>query len=160
MTFWRRKGVQSTVLLLSYLIVFIMFVAGPLLQTVISSFSGDAGLFEYYRTAFAMPEFRRALSHTVGYTFLAALLVMLLAFPTAFMIHRVVNRYRRLRYIVAMPYASGMMSLAMIWLMFFNGSTGLVNKLLPLFGLSPQNWLETPVLAFLCVSARRTEVEA
>lgn len=151
MSFWRRREVQGTLLLLPYMLVFVLFVIVPLAGTFIRSFAGDGGLLSNYMAAFAMPRFRLALVHTVLYTVLAAVLVLALAFPTAFLIYRVVNRHKRLRYLIAMPYASSMMSLALVWLMFFNPRNGLVNKLMPLFGLTPQNWLENPFTAFLCV---------
>lgn len=151
MYFWRRREVQGTVLLLPYLLVFVLFVIVPLVQTAAGSFMGGENLLSNYVTAFSMPRFRIALLHTVGYTVLASLLVLLLAFPTAYLIHRIINRHKRIRYLIAMPYASSFMALSMIWLMFFNPQNGLINKLLPLFGLTAQNWLESPGLAFLCV---------
>lgn len=151
MEFWRKKEVQGTLLLLPYLLVFTLFVLVPLVQTVAGSFMGDGGIFANYLAAFAMPTFRKALAHTVLYTVLASVLVIVLAFPMAFLMHRVLGRYKKLRYLFSLPYASGMMGLAMIWLMFFNPQNGLVNKLLPFFGVGSQNWLQSPVLAFLSV---------
>lgn len=133
------------------MLVFVLFVIVPLVQTVIGSFVGGENLFSNYIQAFSMPRFRMALAHTALYTVLAFVLVLALAFPIAYLIHRVVNRHKRIRYLIAMPYASSFMSLSMIWLMFFNSQNGLVNKLMPLFGLNAQNWLESPVLAFACV---------
>lgn len=151
MSFWRRREVHGAILLLPYLLVFTLFVLVPLVSTVVTSFTGGGSLLANYRAVFAMPGFRLALLHTAGYAIIASLLVLALAFPTAFVVHRVLNRRRWLRHLLSLPYASGMMGLAMIWLMFFNPQNGLVNKLLPLFGLEAQNWLRSPGLAFVCV---------
>lgn len=151
MSFWRRREVQGTVLVLPYLVVFTLFVLVPLAQTVVSSFSGDGGLLSNYRAAFAQTEFRLALVHTAAYTVIASAAVMALAFPTAFAIHRIVKRHRQLLNFLSLPYASGMMGLSMIWLMFFNSQSGLVNKLMPFFGLEAQAWLQQPLTAFFCV---------
>lgn len=151
MSFWRRREVQGTILILPYMLVFALFVIVPLVQTVVRSFMGGENLFSNYMAAFALPRFRMAMLHTAGYTVIAAVLVLALAFPTAYLIHNILNRHKRIRYLIAMPYASSAMALSMIWLMFFNPQNGLVNKLLPLFGLSAQNWLESPGAAFLCV---------
>lgn len=151
MSFWRRREVQGTILVLPYLIVFALFVVFPLLSTVIGSFMGGGDILANYRAAFAMPQFRTALLHTVLHTVLAAALVVLLAFPAAFVIHREIRRRKRLQFLLTLPYATSFMALSMIWLMFFNSENGLVNKLLPLFGLTAQNWLESPALAFVCV---------
>lgn len=151
MSFWRRREVQGTVLALPYILLFTLFVLVPLVQTVLSSFTGGENLLANYMQVFSMAGFRQAMLHTLGYTLIASLLVIALAFPVSFLVHRVLNRHKRLRYLIAMPYASSAMALSMIWLMFFNSQNGLINKLLPLFGLSAQNWLESPGLAFLCV---------
>ena len=151
MSVWRRKEVQGTVLALPYMLVFVLMVLLPLVQTVWMSFSGGGHVLANYQKLFAEPDFQRVLLHTLGYTVLASLLVLALSFPTAFLIHNVLNRHKRIRYLLAMPYVTSAMGLAMIWLMFFNPQNGLINKLLPLFGLSAQNWLDNPVTAFLCV---------
>lgn len=151
MSFWRRREVQGTVLVLPYILIFALFVLYPLIRTVVSAFTGGTNPLANYMQAFSMPSFRMAMLHTLGYTVIASLLVVALAFPISFLVYRVLNRHKRLRYLIAMPYAASAMALAMIWLMFFNQQNGLANKLLPLFGLSAQNWLESPGPAFLCV---------
>lgn len=150
MFFWRKREVQGTVLLLPYLVVFTLFVLVPLIATVVRSFMGD-GLLGNYIAAFALPRFRLAMAHTALYTALASLLVLLLAFPAAYLMRRLFRRCRWLKLLITMPYAPSIMALSMIWLMFFNAQNGLVNKLMPLFGLTAQNWLESPLPAFFCV---------
>lgn len=150
MFFWRKREVQGTVLLLPYLVVFTLFVLVPLIATVVRSFMGD-GLLGNYIAAFALPRFRLAMAHTALYTALASLLVLLLAFPAAYLMRRLFRRCRWLKLLITMPYAPSIMALSMIRLMFFNAQNGLVNKLMPLFGLTAQNWLESPLPAFFCV---------
>lgn len=151
MSFWRRRDVQGTLMMLPYLLVFVLFAIVPLVQTAVTSFCGEGGLLSHYIAAFRLPEFRTALVCTALHTVLAAALVLALAFPTAFLLHPILRRHKRLRFIISTPYASGVMAISLIWLMFFNPQNGLINKLMPLFGLSPQNWLESPVTAFVCI---------
>lgn len=150
MSFWRRRELKNLAFVLPFVIVFTAFVLVPLVQTVVLSFSGADPLWNY-RTLFGIPKFRRALLHTLGYTVLAALLVTVFSFPTACLVQRHMRRHPRIRHMMSLPYITSMMSIGLLNLMFFNTQNSLLNKLLPLFGLQPQNWLEDPGAAFVCV---------
>ena len=112
MSFWRRREVQGTVLVLPYILIFALFVLYPLIRTVVSAFTGGTNPLANYMQAFSMPSFRMAMLHTLGYTVIASLLVVALAFPISFLVFRVLNRHKRLRYPIAMPYAAAAMALA------------------------------------------------
>ena len=151
MSFWRRREVQGLLLMLPFLILFSMFVLFPLIQTVILSFSGGENLFSHYLEAFSIPRFRQALFHTLGMTLISAALVTLLSLPTAFLIQKITSRHPRARHLLALPYATSMMSLSLTNLMFFNGQNSLLNKLIPLFNLTPRDWLSSSGSAFFSV---------
>lgn len=151
MSFWRRRNAQGLMLVLPFIIVFAVFVLYPLIRTIVLSFSGGENLFAHYTEAFHSAGFARALIHTLAYTVISAILVTALSFPTAFLLHQHLQRHPRARHLLSLPYVTSMMAVSLLNLMFFNNQNSLVNKLMPLFNLQPQNWLESPVMSFLCV---------
>lgn len=151
MSFLRRRAVQGWLLVLPFLIAFSIFVIYPLIQTVVLSFSSGENPFFYYQEAFSNPRFSKALTHTAAYTVVAAIAMTVLSIPTAYLIQQSMRRHPKLRHLLSLPYAASMMAVSLTNLMFFNSQNGLLNKLMPLFNLQPQNWLDSPGMAFLCV---------
>ncbi len=151
MSFFRRRSAQGWLLVLPFLIVFSVFVIYPLIQTVILSFSGGESPSAYYQELFCISRFRNALAHTAAYTVIAAIAMTAAAVPTAYLIQQSMRRHSRLRHLLSLPCVTSMMAVSLTNLMFFNSQNSLVNKLLPLFNLQPQNWLESPGTAFLCI---------
>lgn len=151
MNYWRKREFHSLLMFLPFFLLFMLFVVCPLIYTVIRSFMGGPAPLSNYAELFSRAEFRRAAFETLTYTVLSALLVILLAFPATFLIHNVIRNHPLLQHLLSLPYLTSLMSLSMIWLMLFNRDSGMINKILPIFDLTPQNWLDSPRELFLCI---------
>ncbi len=131
-----------------WIVGFLAFTVYPVAMSVFYSFCDYDVLSDpvwigalNYRDLFADDIFRRALLNTLYYAALALPAGMAIALVIALLLHRVVKGRAFFRVCFFLPSLVPLVAVAMLWLWIFNGSYGLLNYALSLFGIEGPNWL-------------------
>jgi len=142
------------------LLLTLVFFIYPLFEAVRLSFY-RAGLaaaefigFDNYMRLFQEQMFLRSIKNTFLFVLIIAPVVVVASFSlAAFMqnLHpRMKTTYRMLFYL---PAVCTPVVLTMVWSWIYNMNTGLLNYIVGLFGAGPVQWLGSPTLAILSISA-------
>jgi multiple sugar transport system permease protein len=132
-----------------WLIGFIVFTAGPMLASLIFSFSDlnlikgqfhFIGLDNYLRLFTADPKFVNALIVTFAYAAIAIPLTLVAGFLLACLLNKNVPGANFWRTIFYMPSVVSGVVVALIWRGLFNEKFGLINWLLGLAGIVGPDW--------------------
>ncbi|MGQ0677385.1 MAG: carbohydrate ABC transporter permease [Rhodospirillales bacterium] len=102
------------------------------------------GLSNYARLA-GDPRLIDALWHTLVYTALSVLLPLVLGLAAALAFHRRFPLRGLVRGIFILPMMATPVAIALIWTMMFHPQLGVLNYLLSLVGIPPQQWVFDPV---------------
>jgi len=157
-----RQGWRSGVVLflLPAVLLLGLFVAGPMLRAAWWSFT-DARLLDpaaaesegmgNYSELLTDPRFRQAFFNTALFAVMVVPLQTVLAFFIALWVNRPQPCWRWLRTVFFVPVVVSMPVLAVLWSILYQPARGdemgLVNRLVTLLGIPPQNWLQDPHLA-------------
>lgn len=146
-------------MLMPFLVFFALFVVYPVGMNLYYSFtnynltrSDWVGLKNYLRL-FKDAAFVAALKNTSLYALFGVLLLTTLGFLTASALNRRMHGLRFIRTLMLFPYATSMTAVSMIWLMLLDPTSGLINKLLRLFGSTGVDWLFNTKTALPCLIA-------
>ena len=148
---YRREARWVYLFLAPWLVGFAVFTAGPMLASLVLSFTaydvinpprfvGGANYQELWQD----PNVRRALGNTTFYTVLHVPLSMLLALVLALMLQRIGRAAGFFRTVFYLPAVTPPVAVGVLFLLLLNGQTGLVNAGLRLVGLSGPNWTSDP----------------
>jgi multiple sugar transport system permease protein len=137
--------------LLPWIIGFIIFTAGPMIASLVFSFT-DLGLrpnFRFigstnYERLVADPRVVLALQNTAYYTILHVPLAMGTALLLAMMLLRVGRAAGFFRTVFYLPTITPLVAVGALWLLLLNGQVGLINAALGVFGISGPNWTTDP----------------
>jgi multiple sugar transport system permease protein len=145
------------------LLVYLVFVAGPMLYSLAMSFfdwnlanplrSEWLGLSNY-RTAFGDPVFLRAVVNTVTYAVVTVPIQIALGLIVALLLNEQIRGRPAFRVIYYLPVITNWVIVGVLFKYAFNGQAGFVNYLLrDLIGVIDKNvlWLADPVLALVPV---------
>lgn len=160
----RRRGPRDLVkaggFLLPGVILFLVFILGPLLFSFRISFydwniinpdlSEWIGLDNYTR-ALGDPVFRRAVVNTVAYTAVTVPAQIILGMGVALLLDQVIRGRTLFRVVYYLPVITPWVIVALVFEFIFVGQGGLANYILKdVFGVVDQNvrWLADPILAF------------
>ena len=131
-----------------WIIGFSVFLAGPMIISLVLSFTDYDGLRETsnvglgnYEQLLADPKIRTSLANTLIYTVMAVPGTMIVALALAMMLSRVGRRsagiFRTLFYL---PEVTPKVAIGVLFLLLFNGQVGLVNSALGLVGIDGPQW--------------------
>lgn len=164
----RAAGEARAGLLLSlpFLVLFLVFIAWPVLQSMIMSFTDMrisdirtpfavefVGL-ENYRTAFSDPVFRRAAANTAIFVLLGVPLTITAGLAAALALDRGVSRLRSVfRIGFYTPVITSIVAVAVVWRFLLQPENGLVNTVLGWVGIDGPNWLGDERTALLSLVA-------
>lgn len=137
-----------------YIIGLLLFWVGPVIASFFISFT-DWELvgkpiwvgFENYKNLFNDKLFIKSLVNTAYYTILSVPLKMVLSLLLAVAMNQKLKGIVFFRTAFFLPHISSMVAIALLWKWIYNSEYGLLNYLIGLIGLSPQNWLGNPKLA-------------
>ncbi|GGG08008.1 carbohydrate ABC transporter permease [Paenibacillus aceti] len=146
---WRGDNGWGYAFIAVALVVFAMFTAYPVVSAFIISFQEYRPLgsvfigFENYVNTFSDALFWKSIRNTIVYTVLTVPFTLFLSFAVAILIlplkKRTQTAFKAIYYLPAV--ASGV-ALSVVWLWIFDPMpSGILNKLLHVFGLSNMNWL-------------------
>jgi multiple sugar transport system permease protein len=148
----RREAIEGYLCILPWLIGFVTFVAGPIIVSLILSFTAWdivnpprwIGLKNYALIFTQDSDFRQALKVTLTYTIISLPLHLMLGLSLSLLLNmrlRGMNLYRTLFYIPAvLPSAA----VTLLWIWIFNPDFGIINYLLSLVGITGPTWFESP----------------
>lgn len=161
----RTRAAQATLISLLYLlpslVVFVVFAFYPLVKSVYLSlyasnpFGYGAGVFvglEQYRIALTSESYRNALVVTLLYTLYTVPLGLVIALALALLGNARVRGIAIFRTGYALPVSVSVAAGALIFLLLYNPSAGVLNYFLTSLGLPAVQWLTRPRPALWAVS--------
>jgi multiple sugar transport system permease protein len=148
---WRR-GRAAYLFLLPWFLGFFVIVLGPLLASLVLSFTdyrlisepSFIGIDNYVRMFTADPQFWDALAVTAIYVFVGVPLQLLTAFLLALALDtgmRGLSIYRAVFYLPSL--LGGSVAVALLWRQLF-GRDGIVNQILATVGIDGPSWIANP----------------
>ncbi|MDQ6637887.1 MAG: sugar ABC transporter permease [Candidatus Dormibacteraeota bacterium] len=149
-----------------YLILFLVFLALPILASLVLSFTdfslGDLtaplgapfiGL-QNYAKLFSDDNFRQAALNTAYFTVVGLIATTVLGLVAALGLNRALGRLRSVfRVGYYLPTVTSIVAIAVIWRFLLDPNFGLINGALKQIGISGPNWLGNPTLAMPCIIA-------
>jgi putative spermidine/putrescine transport system permease protein len=131
-------------LLLPYGVLLAVGFAYPLISAIQGSFGGEDGTGQAYSDIFGDPLFWTVLGRTFRTAALVALICVVIAYPTAELIHRAPGRLRPLLLaLVVIPLWSSVIARTYGWVGVFQNN-GVLDRIADLFGAGPLRLLYTP----------------
>jgi multiple sugar transport system permease protein len=139
---------------LPFLILFVVFMAGPILVSLITSFTDlrindirspfavDFVGLENYAAVLGDATFRRAAVNTTVYVVVGVTLTMGFGLLIALGLNQAVGKFRTLfRAGYYLPYVTSIVAIAVVWRLLLARETGLVNAALSVVGIDGPGWL-------------------
>ncbi|MEO3777572.1 sugar ABC transporter permease [Micromonospora sp. B11E3] len=156
----RREGVAGWGFALPFLLVFAVFMAGPVLASLAMSFTdlrsadmrdplgvNPVGLDNYVKL-FGDDTFRQAALNTAYFVLVGIPLTMVLGLAAAVGLDAGITRFRTFfRVGYYLPVVTSIVAVAVVWRFVLEPDSGLVNTLLGYVGIDGPNWLTDPTTA-------------
>ncbi len=144
--------------LLPYAIIFVLFLAYPIVQGFWISFtqwdlvnpSRFVGL-DNYRALLSDDLFSKSLANTLVFAAMNAPLIVVVPLGLAILVNRPILGRTIFRSAFTAPIMISVSSVGLLWGWFLNPVFGIVNAYAQALGLPPQNWLAQPGWAMLAV---------
>lgn len=149
-----REARAAWLLALPFLLLFAVFTAWPLLQSLFMSFtdtrsrdlrtpfSVDIVGLDNYVKAFGDPTFRKAAFNTFYFVAVGVPLTLGLALAAAVALDKGITRFRAFfRLGFYMPVITSIVAVAVVWRFLLNPDSGLLNTALRWVGIDGPNWL-------------------
>jgi multiple sugar transport system permease protein len=151
---------------LPFLLIFLIFLAGPIAASAILSFT-DFGLrdlrnplgtdfvgLDNYSALLSDPKFRAAIFNTGYFVIVGVPLTLVLGLASALALDRGIRRFRTLfRVGYYLPVVTSIVAIAVVWRFVLNPDQGLLNMVLGTLGIKGPNWLANPTLAMPSIIA-------
>jgi multiple sugar transport system permease protein len=151
---WRQRDVIPYLFILPNLVLFAVFVLGPVIFSFGMSFTNWDGLgrptFTGLRNYARLLEddlFRTAVRNTFLYSIGTVLPMLAISLGLALMLDSRLRGRAFYRVMVYLPVVISWVAGALIWRLMFLHPDGIINSALQSFGLEPQLWTSDPVLA-------------
>ena len=155
-----RRGIAAWGFALPFLIIFSVFMAGPVLASLAMSFTDlrSADLrnplavntvgFDNYVRLLHDETFLRAAANTLYFVAVGVPLTIVCALALAVLLNRGVNRLRTFfRLGFYLPVVTSIVAVAVVWRFLLQVDAGPINQVLRMFGLDGPNWLTDPTWA-------------
>lgn len=149
-----KDDLSAYLMILPFFAFFLSFVLIPIILNFINSFTNAdlssqkeyIGLKNYIRL-FGDEDFIRSAINTFLYAVFSVFPLAVLGFTAAAAVNRKSAVIKAARVFFIFPYVTSMVAVSMIWLLIFEPSGGILNKLLILLGGKPLLWLFDEKLA-------------
>ena len=149
-----REERAGWLLTLPFLLLFLVFTAWPVIQSVFFSvtdirnrdlrtpFAVDFVGFEQYANAFSDPIFRQAAFNTAYFVLVGVPLTMAVALAAAVALNSGISKFRSVfRLGFYTPVITSIVAVAVVWRFLLHPDAGLVNTALGWVGIDGPNWL-------------------
>lgn len=153
----RRGGLPASeqrwllLFLAPWIIGFVVFTAGPMLWSLVLSFTSydvlnppEAVGLDNYRRLFEDPLVAKSLWNTVFYTLLHVPLSIILSLALALMLNRVGRAKGVFRTVFYLPAITPAVAVGVLFLLLLNGRDGLINEVLSWVGIQGPDWTNDP----------------
>jgi len=151
---------------LPFVLVFTLFMAGPILASLVMSFT-DFGLRDLrnplgtdfvglanYQALLDDPKFRKAMINTAYFVVVGVPLTLFLGLAVALALDRGIKKFRTLfRVGYYLPVVTSIVAIAVVWRFVLDPDQGLVNMALGALGINGPAWLANPTLAMPAIIA-------
>jgi multiple sugar transport system permease protein len=151
---------------LPFVLVFTIFLAGPILASAVMSFT-DFGLRDLrnplgtdfvglanYQALLDDPKFHKAMINTAYFVIVGVPLTLFLGLAVALALDRGIKKFRTLfRVGYYLPVVTSIVAIAVVWRFLLNPDQGLINLLLAQAGINGPSWLADPMLAMPSIIA-------
>lgn len=151
---WRQRDVMPYLFILPNLLLFVVFVFGPVLFSFAMSFSNWDGLgqpnftgLRNYLNLLSDDVFLTAVRNTLVYSFGTVLPMLLISLGLALLLDSHLPGRTIFRTFIYLPVVISWVAAALVWRLIFIHPDGLMNALLAQFGLPAQLWTSDPILA-------------
>jgi len=146
------KDTTKFYLLISpWLIGFLIFIAGPMIASIIISLTEWTLLrppefvgLQNFRELFNDGRFIQSLRVTARYTFISVPIKISLALFIAILLDKIKHFKNTLRTVFYLPSVVSGVAVVVLWIWMFNPEIGIINYLLGLVGISGPAWLYDP----------------
>ena len=146
-----KKKYKGYLYLLPALIVLLVFVFYPIINTVIFSFDETkASGFKFgigsYKYLFNDKRFRQSLINTLIYAAVVPFLSVSISLLLANALVHLKNKKLQSMFqsIYFLPYVTSLVAIGIVWSWLFNSEYGVINYLLRIIGFKGINWLNDP----------------
>ncbi|MGG1637729.1 carbohydrate ABC transporter permease [Paenibacillus sp. NRS-1760] len=155
-----RENALGYLFLAPSLLLFTVFLFYPLLKSVYLSFQltdprgrvAEYVGFDNYTQLFSSEMFWNSLTVTGLFTLYTVPVGIVLGIVTAALTHIKLPAMRIFQFMFAMPLALSVSTAAVIWMILFHPSLGMLNYILSTLGIAPIQWLTNPSTALLSIS--------
>jgi multiple sugar transport system permease protein len=151
---WRQRDVIPYLFIMPNLVLFAVFVLGPVIFSFGMSFTNWDGLgsptFTGLRNYARLLEddlFRTAVRNTFLYSIGTVLPMLVISLGLALMLDSRLRGRAFYRVMVYLPVVISWVAGALVWRLMFLHPDGIINSALTSFGLEPQLWTSDPILA-------------
>ncbi|MGE3269200.1 MAG: carbohydrate ABC transporter permease [Chloroflexota bacterium] len=151
---WRQRDVIPYLFILPNLVLFTVFVLGPVIFSFGMSFTNWDGLG---RPTFTGPKnyvslltddlFLTAVRNTFLYSIGTVLPMLAISLALALMLNTQLKGRAFYRVMVYLPVVVSWVAGALVWRLMFLHPDGIINSVLKSFGMEPQLWTSDPILA-------------
>jgi multiple sugar transport system permease protein len=155
----RQQAVAAWVLALPFMVLFLVFTAGPVLASLGMSVTdirstdmrspfavGFVGV-ENYTKLLGDPLFQKVMLNTFAYLVLGVPLTMLLALGIAVGLNHITVLRGLFRVGYYLPVVTSIVAVSVVWKFLLRDEGGLVNAVLALVGIDGPGWLDSTTLA-------------
>lgn len=160
----RRNSIMQHIygysMLIPAMLIFSIFLVKPLIETIILSISHTnaqgqiqsfAGL-EYYANIISSEAIHAAIMATLYFVLITVPLTIGIALVLALLANKKLKGTSFFKTIYASSLGISVAAASVIWLFMYNPSIGIFNRIVTLFGGTPQQWLLDPKWALFSVS--------
>jgi multiple sugar transport system permease protein len=152
-----REGRAAWILALPFCLLFLVFTAWPMIQSLFMSFTDTRGRdlrspfavdfigLDNYTRALSDPLFRKSAANTAYFVIIGVPLTILLGLAAAVALDKGITKLRgvfRLGYYT--PVITSIVAVAVVWRSLLQSEAGLINTALGWFGIDGPNWLGDP----------------
>lgn len=134
-----------------WIIGFLVFTAGPMVASLVLSFTNystintpEAVGFDNYERMFSDPKVGKALFNTLVYAVMYVPASMIVALVLAMLLIRVGRAAGFFRTVYYLPVMTPPVAVGALFLLLLNGNNGLINDALGLVGIDGPNWTTDP----------------
>jgi multiple sugar transport system permease protein len=155
-----REGLVGWTFALPFVVFFAVFMAGPILVALITSFTDmrvtdirnplnvDLVGLKNYVAVLQDPIFHRAAVNTAMFVLVGIPLTIVLGLLAAVGLNSGIVKFRTVfRVGYYMPVVTSIAAIAVVWRMVLGAEIGLINGILSVFGVTGPGWLTNPSLA-------------
>lgn len=145
------KNIEGYLFISPWIIGFFIFTLGPMVASLFYSFTKWNVFttpewigFKNYQDIFKDPLFYKSLKNSFYFTILAVPSQIVVALILAVLLNQKIKGQQIYRTIYYLPTVVSGASVALLWMMLLNPTTGLINRILSWFGISGPAWLLDP----------------